>query len=810
MMNPVIYPFTEHLKQFNLKPPQIPFISNVTGTWITAAEATDPNYWARHLRQCVRFSEGIAELLKDSQAIFLEVGPGQTLSTLTKQQAIGRIVLSSLRHPKDEQSDVAFLLNTLGKLWLAGVEVDWSGFYAHEKRNRIPLPTYPFERQRYWIDPPEEAANNHQVTLDKKPDIADWFYVPSWKRSVLPLTKLTGEKRCWLVFVDRCGLGSGMVQRLEQQGHTVIQVKIGEEFSQVSDSIYTINPGVREHYDALIKAILTLEQIPIIAHLWTVTPHLSFEESQDLGFYSLLYLAQAIGNQNVSDSLPIGVVSSNIQDVTGAEVICPEKATVLGSCKVIPQEYPNLTCRSIDVVIPESGIFPEDPLIDQLIAEIAAESSDSVVAYRGNYRWLPIYEAVQLEKVDNKTPLRQGGVYLITGGMGGIGLAIAEYLAQTIQAKLVLISRSTLPPKDEWEQWLASHDDQDAITVKIRKVQALEKLGADVLVLSADVTDEGQMQTVVEQVRQVFGQIHGIFHAAGIAGSGIIQLKTPEMAASVMAPKVKGTLVLEQTFKDTKLDFFVLFSSISSIIGAVGQVDYCAANVFLDAFAQYRTSKTDSFTTSINWDAWQEIGMGTNITEIPDVLKQQHLETLRTGITPNEGLEGLSRILQSGLNRVIVSTKDLQAVLAQRRDRIAASELLDSEKTPSIQSTHVRSLQATAYVAPRNEIEQQVAALWQEQLGIELVGVNDNFFELGAHSLLAVRVVSRLREIYQVDLPLRTLLSEAPTVAGIASAIAQKLPQQKELDEMDRVLAEIENLSLDEVQEQLDRESQVN
>jgi acyl carrier protein len=278
------------------------------------------------------------------------------------------------------------------------------------------------------------------------------------------------------------------------------------------------------------------------------------------------------------------------------------------------------------------------------------------------------------------------------------------------------------------------------------------------------------------------------------------------MAASVMAPKVKGTLVLEQTFKDTKLDFFVLFSSISSIIGGVGQVDYCAANVFLDVFARYKASKTDSFTTSINWDAWQEIGMGANITEIPDVLKQQHLETLRTGITPNEGLEGLSRILQSGLNRVIVSTKDLQAVLAQRRDRIAASELLDSEKTPSIQSTHVRSLQATAYVAPRNEIEQQIAELWQEQLGIELVGVNDNFFELGGHSLLAVRIVSQLREIYEVDLPLRTLLSEAPTIAGVASAIAQKLPQQKELDEMERVLAEIENLSLDEVQEQLIRE----
>jgi acyl transferase domain-containing protein len=810
MMDSVIAPFTEQVKKVNLKLPKISFVSNVTGTWIAETEATDPNYWARHLRQPVRFSEGIAELLQDSQAVFLEVGPGRTLSTLTKQQASRRVVLSSLPHAKDEQSDVTSVLNVLGRLWLAGVEVDWSGFYAHEKCDRIPLPTYPFERQRYWIEPPEQLSNNRQVTLDKKPDIADWFYVPSWKRSVLPMAKLTGEQHCWLVFVDSCGLGSAIVQRLEQQCHTVIQVKIGEEFSRVSDNVYTINPGIREHYDALIKEILTLEQIPIIAHLWTITPHLSFEEYQYLGFYSLLYLAQAIGQQNVSESLHIGVVSSHIQDVTGAEQICPEKATVLGPCKVISQEYSNLICRSIDVVISESGTLAEDSLIDKLIAEITAESSDSVVAYRGNYRWVPTYEAVRLEKTDHKTPLRQGGVYLITGGMGGIGLAVAEYLAQTVQAKLVLISRSTLPPRDEWEQWLVTHDNQDAITAKIRKVQALEKLGADVLVLGADVTDEAQMQTVSERVRQVFGQLHGIFHAAGIAGSGIIQLKKPELAANVMAPKVKGTFVLEQTFKDSKLDFFVLFSSISSFIGGVGQVDYCAANIFLDAFARYKASKTNSFTTSINWDAWQEIGMGANTTDIPDGLKEQHLETLRTGITPNEGVDGLSRILQSEFNQVIVSTKDWQAVLAQKHNLIAASELLDSQKTPSIQSTHVRSLQATAYVAPRNEIEQQVAELWQEQLGIELVGVNDNFFELGGHSLLAVQTVSRLREIYQVDLPLRTLLSEAPTIAGVASAIAEKLPQQKELDEMERVLAEIENLSLDEVQEQLVWESQAN
>ena len=840
MMDPIIAPFIEHLKHFKLNPPQIPFISNVTGTWITAEDAIDPNYWGRHIRQGVQFSPGISELLNNSQAIFLEVGPGRTLTTLTKQQASGRVVISSLPHPKDKQSDEEFLLNTLGRLWLNGVWVDWTDFYGEQKRDRIPLPTYPFEHQRYWIDPPEleESNTKFQNKSIKKSDIADWFYLPSWKRSVLPSKKITDEKHCWLIFVDEYGLGSGMTNKLEQNGHTVIQVKIGEEFSQVRDKVYTINPKQSKDYQTLLDEVLQLERTPIIAHLWTVTRDNSLETSQDVGFYSLLYLAQAIGTKNLTSPLHIGVVGSNIQDVTGEETICPEKATVLGPCKVIPQEYANLSCCNIDVVIPGSGFLEGNPLIDRIINEIARESEDSIVAYRGNHRWLPSYEAVRLEKDNsekdnlerdnleknsNKTPLRQKGVYLITGGMGGIGLAIAEYLAETVQAKLVLVSRSSLPPKDEWEQWLVKHDIQDVTSVKIRKVRALESLGADVLVLSADVTNSAQMQKVADETQEVFGQINGIFHTAGIPGGGIIQLKTPEMAANIIAPKLQGTLVLEQTFalKDKLLDLFVLFSSHSSIIGGAGQVDYCAANAFLDAFAQYQASQTDCLITTINWDNWQEIGMGVNITGIPDVVKQQRLETLKTGITPAEGLDALSRILQSGVNRAIVSARDWETVLEEKHDLIIPSqekELNSSTEStstkPTSQSGHDQPLKDTVYVAPRDEIEKQIATVWEEQLGIKLVGINDNFFELGGHSLLAVRVIGQLREMFDIELSLRLLL-EAPTVAGVAVAImrevnAKELPQNQEVDdEMERVLAEIENLSLDDVQEQLARESQV-
>ncbi|NET60311.1 MAG: acyltransferase domain-containing protein, partial [Symploca sp. SIO2E6] len=178
MMEPVVEPFIEQLKQLPLHPPQIPYISNVTGTWITTEQATDPNYWGKHLRQTVRFANGLQVLLQDPHLLLLEVGPGRTLSMLAKQhpQATGAIIFSSVRHPQNSQSDVAFLLNTLGNLWLNGLAINWSGFAIHEHHHRLPLPTYPFERERYWIYAPANAQLGNTPTLRPKQPISPQTY----------------------------------------------------------------------------------------------------------------------------------------------------------------------------------------------------------------------------------------------------------------------------------------------------------------------------------------------------------------------------------------------------------------------------------------------------------------------------------------------------------------------------------------------------------------------------------------------------------------------------------------------------------
>ncbi|WP_026735869.1 type I polyketide synthase [Fischerella sp. PCC 9605] len=782
MMEAIAPAFGDLVKTFSLKPPKIPYVSNVTGTWITAEQATDPGYWVNHLCQTVRFAEGLQQLWQKDNPILLEVGPGQALISFASQciesnDKTQLVMLASLRHSYEQQSDVAFLMNTLGRLWLEGVEVDWSGFYTNEQRDRIPLPTYPFERQRYWIDANPEAnlATRSQQALHKKPNLADWFYVPSWKRSPHIPSK-SEQKPCCLVFVDTSGVGSQVAKQLELQGHYVITVTIGEQFTKLGDRAYAINPQTSSDYDTLLQELSKLDLNPNaiakrpvwhFAHFWSVTPndtlpgnepvkqtessHQFFEDSQNLGFWSLLFLAQALGRRNITDALKLIVVTSNVHDVTGEDSLCPEKATILGPCKVIPLEYPKITCRTIDIVISSCKNPPVQKLIDYLVTEITAQQTDNIIAYRGYHRWVQTFEPVRLDRdIANTTKLREGGVYLITGGLGGIGLVLAENLAKTAQANLILVGRKGLPERSQWEQWLATHDNQDSVSRKIEKVLALEKLGAIVQVNSADVANLEQMQTVVAQALKQFGRIDGVIHTAGIAPGGIIQLKTRDMANSVLAAKVRGTLVLEKVLKNYNLDFFVLCSSQTSILGHFGQVDYCAANAFLDTYAHYCACKSSQSTVSISWGPWQ-VGMEVE-TVVPDEIKQMREEAnLKLGIKPQEGIDAFHRALESNLPHIVVSTQDFPTLIERSKSFQVEEELaILEEKLVSANITvlnHPRPNLENDYVAPRNEVEQKLAEIWQQRLGIDQIGIHDNFFELGGDSVLAIQVVAKANKL---------------------------------------------------------------
>ncbi|MBP5973105.1 SDR family oxidoreductase [Brasilonema sp. CT11] len=795
MMDPILEPFTLIVKKVTLNPPQIPYLSNVTGTWITASQATDPSYWAKHLRSCIRFSEGLQQLLKEPEQILLEVGPGRTLSTLATQHSAKtakQVVLTSLRHPQDRQSDVEFLLTTLGKLWLFGVKVDWSGFYSQQKHLRVPLPTYPFERQRYWIEPQKQLGHNResQVSLGKKPNVADWFYLPCWKASIPPVSlaneELVERKSSWLVFVDDYGLGSQIVERLERDDYDVIIVKVGAEFTQQSDRAYTLNPQQPDNYSTLVKEILAQRKFPnTIVHLWSVTKNSQtvsrlegVDKAQDLGLHSLIFLAQALGKYNVMDEILLTVISNNVQPVTTEEELCPEKATMLGAIKIIPEEYSSISCRSIDVVLPKSGTRSKRKLIDQLLNELQAKSSDLFIAYRGLHRWVQTFEPVQLNKPsETNLRLREQGVYLITGGLGGVGFVLAEHLAKTVKAKLILLGRSAFPAPDEWAEWLTNYGEDNDISRKIQKIQKLEQFGAEVLVISADVANFEQMQAAIAKVQQQFGSINGVIHTAAVVDyAGVIQRRTKEMTESVLAPKVRGTLVLAKLLEHVELDFLVLCSSIGVALYKTkfGEVSYVAANEFLDVFCYYNTCQNRTFTVSIDWDDWQKVGMSVEAVKNAAKINYNILEEeyLQNALLPSEGVEVFLRILDSSSPRFTVSTEDLRTRI-KLNNSFSKISFENLEKVNRSQDTHPRPELSNAYVAPHNELEQTIGEIWQQLLGIEKVGIYDNFFELGGHSLLATQVISRVREVLQVELSLNNLFEE-PTVAGI-SALVDKI-----------------------------------
>jgi acyl transferase domain-containing protein len=815
MMEPILKPFIEQIRQVELNAPKRAYLSNVTGTWITSAQATDPNYWASHIRDAVRFAEGMEELFGEPGRVFMEVGPGRTLSSLAKLHPNtdrDQIIFPSIRHPQDRQSDVAFLLNALGRLYLSGVKIDWSKFYAGERRHRISLPTYPFERQRYWIQPKNKRCSDgiRRITLEKKPDIADWFYIPSWKRSLPPRMlnreSSSDQNASWLIFVDDSGLGAEMEQYLRQHGQKVVSVRAGERFSRLSEVLFVINPQLRDNYDALIKELRAEGKTPNkIVHLWSVTANhrgqsglVVFEQSQQLGFYSLLFLAQALGEQRITGSLQIDVISNNMQEVHGEAIICPEKATVMGPCNVIPREYPNISCRNIDIDLSQSRKEQMGDLAEQLIEELNSKQTDLLVAYRGKHRWVQTFEPVRLESNAFATRLKKNGVYLITGGLGGLGFVFAEYLAQTVQARLVLIGRALLPARDEWRQWLADHDHKDNVSQKIQTVERLEELGAEVLVARTDVTDLEQMQEVVSQAYTRFGGINGVIHAAGVAGEGMIQRKTSAMAASVLAPKIKGTRVLEKVLKNVSLDFFVLCSSTLSITGGLGQVDYCAANAFLDAFSHSNTTIDSKFTVAVNWCAWQKIGMAVDA-KVPPGLYNWKQENLKTGILPEEGKDAFGRILGSMLPQVLVSTRDLNyRIDEQDCQLINSTELRNPDDIRSPKTPHGRPKLSNNYVAPTNDVETTIAEIWQEVFGLDQVGLCDNFFDLGGHSLLASRAISRIRDALQVDLPVQALF-ENPTVAGLTEAILNDPLVRNKVERTARLFLRLRQLSSDEV-----------
>ena len=762
--------FLKVVKKVKKDAPKIGFISNLTGDMVTKEQAVSDQYWVDHLLNAVLFDKGVSKLLTDKLSCLVEIGPGRTLSTFALQNKVkskSHHILTSIRHPKDEMDDLAMLLNLVGRLWLAGVEIDYDAFYEKEKRNKISIPTYCFDHKRYWIEASEkEVYSGIEGRLEIKPNMEDWFYEPSWKKANLPkkLTNIiTKEDNC-LIFEDDFGVAESLAASLEDKFSNIIRVKVGDKFCNKNDNLFTINPNNKSDYIELLQ-VLADKKVAIqhVVHAWSLSEYIKdittdiLASSNQLSFYSLLYLAQGLIEIMPRVSLNINVLTNNIWAVLD-EKVNPQMSTITGPIKVITQEHPELRCRHIDIMLDsDEGNYKLSKWIkNTLITEFGCEVGKGVdreICYRYGQRWVRGFGSVKLDKELAEAKIEDGKVYLITGGLGGVGLSFAKYFAQKAKVKLALVSRKKLPEKSQWSDLIENNTDHAQFKI-LEKLLEIESLGSEVMVCSADIANESQVKSMIDDVINEFGKIDVAIHAAGVPGGGIVDLKTSEMVEKVFAPKLQGTLFLAKLMQKVKPKEFVFCSSLNAIFGAPSQIDYSGANAFLDSYSKYFEKLTKIKTVSINWLRWNEVGMAEE-TDVPDAMDKEREQARLYGVDPQEGCKLYEIIVNSGLKQVMPSKVDIE------------SELLGIEQVSLDQEEYeISDIEYTG------DVKSIVSNIWKEILGVEDIDDDDDFFELGGHSLLTIQLISRINKTFNLSVMVSWAFKNL-TIAEQAASIGE-------------------------------------
>lgn len=1167
MMRPVIGRFIIEFETLKLSPPAIKIISNVTGNWLSDEQATDPCYWGEHLLSTVRFADGITTLFSEEPYLSVEIGPGNTLASFVRSHVLcpsEHVVCSTLPHARTADGDncVTFA-RCLAKLWESTVQVDWNALHEGEKRQRIPLPTYPFERQRYFLKPlAGNSLSGGARRAQLRQDSADWFYRPSWKRGVLPLQREGDERiKHWLIFTDNLGIGRDLGKTLQDDGATVECVVAADSVQHDTDDGYSIDPCDTSAYLSLIQRLDDDGKFPDgIVYCWSLTgqsqkmPN-TISAGRMIYYDSLILLIQALEQCKPGQPNLITVVASGMFEVIGNEQIDPAVSLLMGPVTVIPQEHPHISCKVVDIT-DSGGIEKSDSAIPVSLAAVCkSRSLEPVIALRGTYCWERIFEPVSLPAVTGlPSVVRQGGVYLIAGGMGGIGLELAEYFAQSAGARLILVGRNILPAREcisyqkeriapaEKQQWLqvdgerekiervcaiksirnrgslepglnslcaalvirylnrsdintrpgrsytltslekqldispkftrffsfllstlsedgharlqdgsitflgsveeledpifsvaslieefqafapmiqflehcadnyprALTSEKEAISVlypqgdstvlkKIadeieehtfhrvyclllaekvkrlvdaakgrcirileigggagiltkhvmplisgknveytftdigpsfvaeargwaaqngyhdmrfgtldvgrdfsaqgykaesfdmiieldvvhatpriistlgnlrrllvpegmllmaeststprwttmiyglaegwwlyedtdlrpegpllkadrwettlskvgfdnvhayplngakrvehdcclvvgmepkhtvtgnvsgspaevlsKRMSRLEEMGAEVRTYAADISDPEQMEAVINGVEAEFGNIHGVIHSAAVENRGAIQLKEVGAEGPEFAAKVNGSIVLDELFKTRSLDFMVICSSITSILGGVGDVEYTAVNAFADAFASAKAKNTDRYTVAIDWDRWIGTGMAASFEK--RFLSLSGSKPMG-GMSAEEGMDAFARILDNPYSgQIVVSTRPFNDWISEARAGTSANI---ADRVPGPVSMQSRPVLNSAYTAPISDTQKTIVAVWQDVLGIERIGLDDVFSEIGGDSLIAIKVVARLSEAFEANITVRALF-EDQTVARLSERI---------------------------------------
>ncbi|MEO8216232.1 MAG: SDR family NAD(P)-dependent oxidoreductase [Acidobacteriota bacterium] len=600
MLEPILASFGNYLRTIDMRPPAIPFVSNLTGTWITPEQATDPQYWVRHLRETVRFDDGAGELLKNGQYALLEVGPGRTLATLVGMNGnrAPKVIASSLRHPEDRTPDLTHMLGALGQLWQGNVTPVWDRFFDGFRHRRISLPTYAFDHARYWVEPGKVTTSDDE---ERKP-FDEWFHAPVWVPRPLPTPAVAGT----VCVIGPEDVTSRLAPALSSGFSLVIEAVVQENapFGAIGENRYRL--GVENDYRSLVRVLAGMDGRPITFY---VASPLSGEVSGNAAerqLRPLFHLARALSEEEC-DAASLVVLTRGAMRLPGES----EPANVAGGC--LPGAT-RVVASELGVAASIVDLAPDFSAREALFLarERPANGDTALVAYRSGTRFQAKFERVVLSQ-SRQPVIKDGNVYVITGGFGGIGLTVANHLAACGQVKLALLGRR-LPEEGEPAGFFLSGGKRSAL--ELRALEQLRASTAELMLLQADVSDRDSLSAALEAVQGRWGRIDGVFHAAGVLSEALLPLQREDELGLALAAKVDGTLHLFSHVAPRGPGFMILFSSTSALAGMPGQFAYAAANSFQDAFAEAKAGSEFSV-TSVNWPAWQRVGMTARLADEP-------------------------------------------------------------------------------------------------------------------------------------------------------------------------------------------------
>ena len=804
LVEPMLDEFQRYAEGIQYRAPVLDLVSNLTGQTLNSHTPMDASYWRRHAREPVRFAESINTLRRCGIRIFLEIGPAPVLIGMGRQSVedVEPVWLASLCKDRDDWSQ---MLSSLGKIFVLGARPDWTGYDWQHRRCRVALPTYPFQRQRYWLPIAAPGSGeaplrclNHAHERKELESVADWFYETQWVgREAASESSLevppTGN---WIIFRDQQGIGDALCARLRECGATYLCVDYGEQRSQVNDTWITIRPDAADDYVGLLHAAARQNSVVTrIVHLWSLdtadleTADLkAVQEAQTLGPVSVLHMVQALARARLLAPRKLWLISRGAQPVgQKPEAISALQSPLWGLGRTIATERPEFWGGMVDL---DSADTPR-AAAGRVLRELADDGGEDQTAFRDGRTYVArLGRRTRTVPKAERVPIRPDATYLITGGLGGLGLITARWLVDRGARYLVLAGRRSLPPRDEW-QGVSSGTEEGA---RIDAIRGLERLGASVQTLAVNMDSEISVTGMINHCLDPDEPpLRGVFHAAGVTQNELLANQTAQQMRDILAAKMLGAWLLHRQLVDVPLELFVLFSSFSSFLGPPMLGSYSAANIFLDALAHHRRSQGKA-ALSINWGPWAEAGMAVRFlaAEESKGIRWKDVPNGVRSLSTQRALEAMERLLEEGAVQTGVMSIDWQAWHRWTNGDVAAPRFLsaliaksDSRgSTTEVKENSRRELALGIQSDPRagmlgDYLAEEIARI----LKVPLASVDRRtpIVSMGFDSMMSLELKNRIDADLGVSIAMARLV-QSPTILQLNDFVVELLENSRSVD----------------------------